>query len=463
MDKTVLQEFAEIVGTAYVQTDDETLKEYGKDHTVNYVPSPLAVVFPDSEKQISEIVKICGKQNIKIVPSGGRTGYAGGATAINGELVISLKRMNRITDIDPVSRTVTAEAGTIVENLQTESAKHGLYFPIDFAAKGSGCLGGIVSTNAGGLKVIRYGMTRQNILGLEVVLADGRILHTDSKLYKDNSGYDLKQLFIGAEGTLGIITAATVKLSPMPPNRQLALMATDNLNNIAEIVTNTTKANQEISAFEFFTSACITALKETGEQIKRPFAENYPFYILLEVLHNDREDLEEFAENLWEAKLIKDAVFAESTAQFKSLWALRENISEALNRLGQVHKNDVSVPVSSLPRYTAELETLFAEKYGTYELYIFGHVGDGNLHINLIDRNRNNRSFSETKKEFTGDLAELTLKYEGSLSAEHGIGLLKKELLGLQKDELQLELMKKIKKMLDPQNIFNPGKIIDIR
>ncbi len=443
-----------------VADDRDRLLEFGGDRTRIYTPDPSLILFPKTKDEIQRIVVFCSENNIAVVPSGGRTGYAGAAVARRGEVVISMNKMDRILNIDIETGSVEMEAGAILQNVQNAVADRGMYFPLDFAARGSCQIGGCISTNAGGLKVIKYGMTRELVLGMEVVSPTGEILDLNSNLHKNNSGYDLKQFFIGAEGTLGIITRATMKIVPPPKNLRPVLLAVYAFPDILQILRTAKLHALDITAFEFFTEACLHAVLSHLPGLRNPFSSRVPFYVLLEIDDNANQ-LQDFIEQLLSEKMIGDAVPASNSKEFVELWSLRENISESISMLGNVHKNDIAVPVSSMPQFMLELENMIREKYARFDVLLFGHIGDGNIHVNVIDRQKLlPGDFQKMTDDLDEDMCVLIKSYRGSGSAEHGIGLLKKRLLLLQRSSQEIELMRKIKSVMDPKNICNPGKIL---
>ncbi|MBL7995660.1 FAD-binding oxidoreductase [bacterium] len=440
----------------------EDLLEYGRDWTRQQAPDPCLILFPKTSDEVQKIVSYCCEHNIKIVPSGGRTGLAAAAVAANQEVVVSFQKMDHIISVDIESGSIDVEAGAILENVQKTAAENGMFFPMDFAARGSCQIGGCISTNAGGLKVIKYGMMRDLVLGIEVVTPAGGILHLNSNLHKNNSGYDLKQFFIGAEGTLGLITKATLKIVPKPKNLQLALMATDNFAAILEILKSAKLKSLDITAFEFFTKPCLQAVLNHAHNCRNPFAEIYPLYVMLEIDCGDRaDDLQYFAESV--EPLILDGALSLNHQTFRELWAYRENIPETIPKLGQVHKNDIAVPISSMPSFIMKLEKMVSEKYSAFQVLLFGHIGDGNIHVNIIDKTRMPMAeFTKITDELDMEMCRLIKSCQGSISAEHGIGLLKKKLMHLHRNPEEIQMMKHIKSVFDPKNICNPGKIIDL-
>lgn len=453
--------FKTILDPNRVSDDPNDLQNFGRDWTRMHKPDPALILFPKTTGEVQKIAAYCFEQNLAIVPSGGRTGLAAAAVAANKEVVVSFDKMNRIINIDIESGSVDVEAGAVLENIQSSVAETGMYFPLDFAVRGSCQIGGCVSTNAGGLKVIKYGMTRELVLGLEIVTPAGQILHLNSNLHKNNSGYDLKQYFIGAEGTLGLITKATLKIVPKPKDLQLALLAVDRFQTILEILKKAKLQSLDITAFEFYTGKCMEAVLAHTANARDPLSSKFPFYILIEIDGgNDSQALQSFVESI--ETMFADGTIAMDTKTFKELWSYRENISETLFKIGQIHKNDIAVPISSMPSFISDLENLIQQKYSAFETFLFGHIGDGNIHVNVVDRNRIPvDDFNNTTDALDMEMGKLIKKYDGSISAEHGIGLLKKKLLYLHRNPEEIQMMKHIKSILDPKNICNPGKIID--
>jgi hypothetical protein len=455
------QLFQTILPDERIADEPDQLTEYGKDRTKVIQPDPAVIVFPKTTEEVQSIVRLCYERQIPIVPSGGRTGYAGAAVAPDKEVVISFDKMHRLVNIDIESGSVEVESGMILENLQQLVAEQGMMMPLDFAARGSCQIGGCISTNAGGLKVLKYGMTRNLVLGLEVIIKNGEILQLNSNLQKNNAGYDLNQLFIGAEGTLGIITKAILKIVPKPRQLQLALITVNQFNEIIPILREAKLQSLDITAFEFFTKDGLSAVLAHMPSCRNPFDAFYPYYILIEIDGGDNSDrLMNFIETLAEQERITDGTIASGSQQFRDLWGLRENISESISMLGNVHKNDIAVPVSSMSRFIPEFELLVRDHYAQFNVLYFGHIGDGNIHVNVIDPSGMDiNQFESMARELDEKMCRLIGLYGGSISAEHGIGLLKKHLLPFQRDLLQIETMKIIKECFDPKGLFNPGKI----
>lgn len=440
----------------------EDLIEYGHDWTRVYNPDPALILFPKTTGEVLNIVSYCYAENIKIVPSGGRTGLAAAAVARKKEVVVSFSKMNRILNVDIESGSVDVEAGAILENVQKAATESDMYFPLDFAARGSCQIGGCISTNAGGLKVLKYGMMRELVLGLEIVTPTGQVLYLNSNLHKNNSGFDLKQFFIGAEGTLGLITRATLKIVPKPRNLQLALLAVENFSDILSIFKEAKLKSLDLTAFEFFTKPCLEAVLAYGPHGRNPFNKLFPFYVLIEIDAGEKpEALQSFLASI--EHRMADAALAVNPATFKELWSYRENIPETLLKLGNVHKNDIAVPISSMPSFVKDLEQIIRAHYGAFQVLLFGHIGDGNIHVNIIDPHRMPmEEFINRTDVLDTEMCRLIKSYQGSISAEHGIGLLKKNLLQRSRNAEEIQMMKRIKSIFDPKNICNPGKIVDI-
>ncbi|MCB9591335.1 MAG: FAD-binding oxidoreductase [Sandaracinaceae bacterium] len=442
-----------------VETDPDALATYGRDWTRVYDPAPSAVVFPRSTAEVSAVLAICHRHGVAVVPSGGRTGLAGGAVAKDGELVLSLERMRAIGPVDTIGGTVHVEAGAITEAVHQAVEEHDLSWPIDFASKGSSHVGGNIATNAGGVKVIRYGLTRQWVLGLTVVLADGTVLDLDAALEKNNTGVDLRQLFIGSEGTLGVITEATLKLARAPGHLDVFFFGVDSLAGVLRVFEAARKGPFVISAFEMLTDRCLARL-ERHRGLRSPLEADAPCFVLLEVEAHDRDALDAWLESVVERELVLDGVLAAGLEQARSLWTLREGISESLSATGLPHKNDVALPIAALTDFCRELEEVFEARYPGWEICLFGHIGDGNLHINVMKPDdMGKEAFLERVHEADRSIFELVAKHHGSISAEHGIGLLKRDGLGYSRSAPEIAVMRAMKAALDPKGILNPGKV----
>jgi FAD/FMN-containing dehydrogenase len=444
-----------------LSTDPSELSEYGRDWTRVYAPAPRLLALPRTTKEVSDLLRLASEHHIAVVPSGGRTGLAGGAVAANGEVVISLTRMRRMDPVDVLGATVRVQAGAVTEAVHQHVDPFGLTWPVDFASKGSSQVGGNIATNAGGVKVIRYGLTRQWVLGLEVVLASGEVLELGGALEKNNTGYDLRQLFIGSEGTLGIITEATLKLVRKPAHLDVMLFAVKDLAGVLRLFRAARESSMTLSAFEFFTDACLSRLL-SHRKARAPFADRSPsmHYVLVEMEDARPDVLEAWVTKLMEEGLVDDGVLAQHTAQARELWELREGISESLSATGLPHKNDIALPIAALEAFCAELDEVFSARYPGFEICLFGHIGDGNLHVNIMKPDAMEKAaFFAKTKEADRDMFALVKKHAGSISAEHGIGLLKRDFLSYSRSPADIAVMRAMKRALDPTGIMNPGKI----
>ncbi len=465
-----LSQVADLFPFDFLSQSSEDLLLYGKDWTRVYVPNPSAIAFPRTTEEVSQFLKLCSDHQVAVVPSGGRTGLAGGAVAVQGEIVLSLRRMNRLDAVDELAQTVRVQAGCVTEAVHQHTGLHGLTWPVDFASKGSSQVGGNISTNAGGVKVIRYGLTRQWVLGLQVVTMKGEILELNGALEKNNTGLDLRQLFIGSEGTLGIITEATLKLTRTPGELDVFFFAVDGIPKVLELFQEVRKASFSIMAFEFLTKNCLNLVTQM-RGLKAPFSRDYSAYVLIEIERNRalntesggknfEDQMESWLATLFEKELVLDGTLAQSPRDARDLWSLREGISESLSMKGRVHKNDIALPVSGLKNFIEEMNLLFSRRQLGLEVFLFGHIGDGNLHVNtMMPEGMGQEEFERICDAVDLDLFSLVQSYEGSVSAEHGIGLLKKNVLHFSRSPIEIALMKDFKRILDPQGLLNPGKI----
>jgi FAD/FMN-containing dehydrogenase len=446
----------------FVSTDAGDLATYGRDWTRVVEPAAAAVALPRSTAEVARLLRLCAEHRVPVVPSGGRTGLAAGAVAAHGELVLSLARMRRMDPVDLLGATVRVQAGAVTEAVHQHAAEHGLTWPVDFASKGSSQVGGNIATNAGGVKVIRYGLTRHWVLGLEVVLASGDVLELGGALEKNNTGIDLRQLFIGSEGTLGVITEATLKLTRPPEKLDVFLFAVPDLAAVLALFREARRGPFVIMAYEFFTERCLARVRR-HRSVVTPLSAVSDYYVLLEVERGEPEGLDAWITSLFERGLVTDGTLAQHARQAAELWTLREGISESLSATGLPHKNDIALPVRELEGFCAELEAFFEREYPGWEIALFGHIGDGNLHVNVMKPEDLDRAeFLKKTKAADHAIFALVKKYRGSISAEHGIGLLKKDYLGYSRSPEEMALMRGIKRVLDPGNLLNPGKVIDL-
>jgi FAD/FMN-containing dehydrogenase len=462
IDNTVLDALQAIVGADRVLTDADSLLRYGRDWTRAHTPDPAAVLLPADIDQVQQIVRLAGREGLAIVPSGGRTGLSAGAVACNGELVIALDRLNTIDDFSPIDRTVRCGAGVVTEQLQQYAIERDLFYPVDFASSGSSQIGGNISTNAGGIKVIRHGMTRDWIAGLKLVDGRGELLDLNRGLVKNNAGYDLRQLVIGAEGTLGIVVEATVRLTRPPREPAVLVMGVPDMASIMRVLCAWQGAI-ELSAFEFFSELALQKVI-AHQNLQRPFATPTPYYALLEFEQRDESTLEQamgLFEYCVEQGWALDGVVSQSIAQARSLWRLREDISETISRWTP-YKNDISTVISCIPDFLAEVEAVVNAKYPEFEIIWFGHIGDGNVHLNVLKPDDLPLAeFQQRCAEVSKWVFDIVQRYGGSVSAEHGVGLLKKDYLHYSRSELEIAIMRQIKQAFDPFGIMNPGKIFD--
>jgi FAD/FMN-containing dehydrogenase len=423
---------------------------------------------PATAMQVSAVLAICNQTRTAIVPQGGNTGLVGGQIPFDGEIVLSLGRMNHIRAVDTANLSMTVEAGVVLASAQNAASEHNLLFPLSLAAEGSATVGGNLSTNAGGVNVLRYGMARDLTLGLEVVLADGRILDLLTGLRKNNTGYDLKQLFIGAEGTLGVITAATLKLFPKPAVRATAFVALPSPATAVRLLTELQAASGgQITAFELVPRIALDLVVKHFAGARDPLASPSPFYALVEADSAARFDLKGALESALEAAIRRgvasDAVIAASEFQRSELWALRENISEAQKREGASIKHDISVPVSAIPEFLERATAAVLQAMPGARPVSFGHIGDGNIHFNFsAPANSDAAAFLARWNEIQHIVHDIVRDFGGSISAEHGIGVQKRDQLAHYKSPLEIELMRTLKRTLDPNNILNPGKVVGV-
>ncbi len=457
----------DLLGHAHVLTGSDAAP-FLTDWRGRYTGRALAVVRPADTQQTAALVRWCVANQVPMVPQGGNTGLVGGGTPDESgqALVISLQRLRHIRQVDTANDAITVEAGCILAEVQAAASQAGRLFPLSLAAEGSCTIGGNLATNAGGTQVLRYGNTRDLLLGLEVVTAQGEIWDGLRGLRKDNTGYDLKHLFVGSEGTLGIITAATLKLYAQPRARLTALAAVPDLDAAVALLQQARdRAGAGLTGFEVMSGACLALVERIFPQQRVPLA-SAPWFCLLEL--SDGEDeahaqalLESILEPVMESGQVSDAVVAGSLAQSKALWHLRESIPLAQAEDGKNIKHDISVPISSIARFVTETHGLLARHFPGIQPITFGHLGDGNLHYNVA------RAPGQSEAELLAQQASIYLlvhdqvhRYGGSISAEHGIGQLKRHELLRYKSGVELELMRSIKRALDPLDLMNPGKLL---
>jgi FAD/FMN-containing dehydrogenase len=465
---TLVDGLAAIVGRSHVLTDERALAPYLIDCRGRFHGSALAVVHPSTTAEVAAIVRACAKARVPIVPQGGNTSMCGGATpdASGDALVLSLVRMKAVRAIDVANKTMTVEAGVTLHDAQQAAQESGLFFPLSLASEGTCTIGGNLSTNAGGTAVLRYGNARELVLGIEVVLADGRVLDALRGLRKDNTGYDLKQLFIGSEGTLGIVTAAVLKLFAPPRTRVTALAAVATVEDAVSLLrTMQQAAGDRLTGFELMSGVALSLSHKHHPELPDPLP-GHPWYALLQIDDTQADaPLTELVETALSRAVMDgiaaDATIALSQEQARKLWALRENVSEAQRREGPNVKHDISLPISAVPSFCRETARALDDAFPGARLVVFGHLGDGNLHYNVAaPEGVSPREFMKRADAVNRIVHDRVVAAGGSISAEHGIGQLKRDELARYRDPLDLELMRRIKSALDPQYLLNPGKIV---
>lgn len=465
----LLRRLQDLAGSSHVLTAAGDTAPYLTDWRRRFTGRAQAVVLPATTSEVAAIVLACAEHNTAVVPQGGNTGLVGGATpdTAGDSIVLSLKRMTQVREVDALNNTITVEAGCVLRNVQQAAHDANRLFPLSLAAEGSATIGGNLSTNAGGTQVLRYGNARQLTLGLEVVLPSGEIWNGLRGLRKDNTGYDLRDLFIGAEGTLGVITAACMQTFPLPRAQATALFALDSVSNALALLTLAQfSAGPTLTAFELFSDVCLQLVTGQFPEKRSPFDAPHAQYVLLQLSDHEDEQhaatlLQKLAEVALQKELISDAVVAQSVSQSASLWALREFISEAQARAGHNIKHDISVPISSIARFIDETDAQLAERFPGVSMITFGHLGDGNLHYNVgPPAQMTEERFFALQPRIYECVHDQVARFAGSISAEHGIGQLKREENARYKSAVEMNLMRAIKRALDPLNIMNPGKVV---
>lgn len=457
-----------VVGRAHLLTGDD-MARYLTDWRGRYTGQSRAVVRPADTEQVAAVVRLCHGYRVPIVPQGGNTGLVLGSVpdASGQAIVLSLARMNRIRAVDPINDTLTADAGCLLQQVQEAAAAAGRLFPLSLASEGSCTLGGNLSTNAGGTAVLRYGNMRELALGLEVVTADGRIWNGLRGLRKDNTGYDLRDLFIGAEGTLGIITGAVVKLFAQPAARVTALFAVPSPRDaLSLLMLAKERCDAALTGFELISAFCLQLVEKHFPPLHSPFAERYPQYVLLELSDAESEVhaaalLESVASVAIDRGWVRDAVVASSLAQSASMWALREHISMAQAAEGKNIKHDIALPISCIADFIDETDALLQQGFPGCRMVSFGHLGDGNLHYNVsAPDGQDDAVFLQQQAAVNQCVHDQVHKFGGSISAEHGLGALKRDEIRRYKSGTEMDMMLSVKRALDPHNLMNPGKVL---
>lgn len=461
----LIDQFRKIVGERHAITDAADIEPYvTEERNLFHGRSPL-VLRPGSTAEVSAICKLASAHQIALVPQGGNTGLVGGQTPHNGEVVVSLRRLDKIREVDTASNTMTCEAGVVLQIAQAKASDVDRLFPLSLGAEGSCTIGGNLSTNAGGTAALAYGVAREMALGLEVVLADGRVLNLLSKLKKDNTGYNLHNLFIGAEGTLGIITAATLKLFPKPRAIETAYVGLKSPAAALKLLTIAQgEAANALTSFELLSEMAVDFSVRHGIDVRDPLEAKHPWYVLMELSSpgdDARTPLETILTRAMEEEIVDDAVIAANLTQRSGFWKLREEMSAAQKPEGGSIKHDISVPVAAVPEFIAEADAAVVKLIPGARPVPFGHLGDGNLHYNVSQPvGADTADYLARWHDVNAVVFEIVLRMGGSISAEHGIGVLKRDELPDVKDKTAIELMRAIKAMLDPLGIMNPGKVL---
>jgi len=460
-----------IVGDRYVATDAAEIEPIVTDHRGRYRGAALAVLRPSSTDEVSRIVKACAAAGVAIVPQGGNTGLCGAATPLEPRptVVVRLDRMNRVRDLAPAEETITVEAGAILAEVQQAAAKAGLLFPLSLGAEGSCQIGGNISTNAGGISVLRYGNMRQLVLGLEVVLADGTVIDGLRRLRKDNAGYDLKQMFIGAEGTLGIVTAAVLKLFPAIRTRSVAFIELDSVAAALAMFERARRTfGERISSFEIIGGSYMDFVLEYVPGTVMPFAAKAPWYLLIEAGDSSAAadlagPMEALLADAFEAGLISDATIAASLAQEEAIWKLRHGVTGEFKLAGKTMSHDTSVPVAAQPEFTARVDAAVTAAWPDANVMMVGHIGDGNIHVVVLfphHRFADEAAFEAAADAIDVLIDDIAIGLGGSITAEHGVGTTYRKRLARTKNATELAMMRAVKRMLDPAGLMNPGKIL---
>ncbi len=455
----LIASLVELLDSSTVLTGADISEKYHADWSGADPCQPLALLKPKTTQQLSEIMALCHEHNQPVVIQGGLTGLAGGATPQSGEIAISLERMNGIEELNATAMTVTALAGTPLQVLQDMADDNDLFLPLDLGARGSCNIGGNVATNAGGTEVIRYGMTRSMVLGLEAVLADGTVINGMNKMVKNNSGYDLKHLFIGSEGTLGIVTRVVLQLQPKSRSSHTALCALNSYESVTKLLVELKRSlGSGLTGFELMWDSYYSKVLEVLPNLASPFQEKHAYYLLLEYKDNNQAlGAERFESALFEqleSGLIDDALIAQSHQDADKFWQIRDGIGELFQVLGPVSNQDVSLPLEQIGPFADDLDQRLKAKYDNIGVLLFGHIGDNNLHVCAYTGR------DEDKSRINEDIMLMIGEYAGAITAEHGVGVLKRDFLALSRTPSEIALMKTLKLAMDPKGILNPKRVI---
>ena len=457
--QTLIEKLTGLLESSALFLGNDISEKYHADWSGASPCVPAALLKPKTTAQLSEIMALCHEYNQPVVVQGGLTGLAGGATPQAGEFAISLERMNGIEEVDATAMTATVLAGTPLQVLQEAADEHDLFMPLDLGARGSCNIGGNVATNAGGTEVIRYGMTRALVLGLEVVLADGTVVNALNKMVKNNSGYDLKHLFIGSEGTLGIVTRVVVQLQPKLLASHTALCAVEDYDSVIKLLAELKRSlGSGLTGFELMWDNYFNKVLEVEADLQNPFAEEHSFYLLVEYKDSEATlGAERFEAELFghlEEGLLSDAVVAQSHQDAEKFWRIRDGIGELFKVLGPVSNQDVSLPIRDIGVFATHLELRLKDKYPNIGVLLFGHIGDNNLHVCAYTGRE------EDKSRINEDIMLMIGEYAGAITAEHGVGVIKRDFLDQSRTAEEIALMKTIKLAVDPKGILNPGRVI---
>lgn len=457
MLKDLREEFRSFISDNYLEEGDDVSPRFSEEWTGSNPSRPEAVVRPANPPDISKVMELCNRFSQRVVILGGLTGMARGAVAAPKELGISLDRLTEIEEVDPVGRTMTVQSGVTLQRIQEEAQKHGLSFPLDLGGRGSCTIGGMISTNAGGNRVLRYGMTRDMILGLEAVLADGRVVSSMNHMLKNNTGYDLKQLFIGSEGTLGIVTRAVLRLRPATPSQNVGLIGCKDFSTLMKAFHYfDQQISGQLSAFEVMWNDFYSHITQSIS-VRPPIPKDYPIYALVESLGNDHEQdrhhFSEVVQSAFKADLVEDAAIAHTGKQAQELWSIRDGIGEVLSRLDHFAPFDISMKLTVIEPFVERIRLVFDQHWPDATKLFFGHIGDNNLHIVL------EVSGLDEVERAEGLVYDVLKEYGGSISAEHGVGTLKRPYLKVSRSPTEIELMRQLKHTLDPKGLLNKNRI----
>lgn len=457
---SVIEKIKNVIGLNKVIDDDRLKERYPHIWKMDVMIKAKAVVLPSTTEDVSAVCKLCNEHNQTITIHGGLTNLVGSTLSDSGDLIISLEKLNQIIEVDEISRTISVEAGVILEHIQLRADEHELLFPLNFGAKGTAQIGGCIASNAGGMRVVKYGMTRNQVLGIEAVLADGTIISSMKKLMKDNTGYDLKQLLIGSEGTLGIITKAVLRLREKPKSRNCSFVGLNDYTQVAKFLKHMdVSLGGKLSCFELLWPSAYEALTSPPSLQKPPLPYDYNYYVLIESLgakqNQDYDELKAVLENSIKDEIIQDAVIAHTASELQWFFNIREDVSVMIPEDKIDQHFDISLPINEIGTYVNDRLTVLRATEGVSDVHAFGHLGDGNIHF-LVLKDSNDKDLTQQINEIVYTPIK---QLNGSISAEHGIGLDKKSYLHLSRSSAEINVMKALKQNLDPNNILNPGRI----